>query len=244
MSQPSAPTEEPAPEGSRVASRLLEQPLRNLGVGVTAIVLGTTAAFGGLEEAQGSAASTDVVVGRTMTADPFDITIRRLLWVSELPGFPTSAEGNRWLAIVADVKNTSDETLLPYYAKEALTVSDVEGLPKPPEMDLTTTIEDDRTDRVGPDQLVHFPDSTQLSPLQPGMTYQAVYLYEQKADAEPAQKVTVQLVAHTLRPNSFDQVEMWLDPVVKAESSLAVLPPEKSADAQDDTNEETEAAAG
>ena len=242
MSLPSVPPEESAPQRSRVAERLLQQPLRNLGVGVTAIVLGTTAAFGGLEEADGSAESSQVKVGTTMTAAPFDITIKRLLWVDELPGFPPTTEGDRWLAIVAEVKNTAESTLLPYLAREAITVSGVEGLPKPPELDLTTLKADDRTDRVGPDQLVHLADSTALNPLQPGITYQAVWLYEQEAAAEPSDKVNVQLVGHSLRPNSFDQVEMWLDPAVVAEASLAVLPPEDKAGGEGDEQTDTGAA--
>ncbi|GAB3264031.1 hypothetical protein [Kineosporia babensis] len=246
MSQPSLPPEEPAPAGSRVAARLLEQPLRNLGVGVTAVVLGTTAAFGGLEEARPSTTQ-EVKVGTTMTADPFEITVKRLLWVNELPGYPTNDEGNRWLAIVADVTNTGDETLLPYLAGEAITVNGVEGLTKTPEPDLTTTRDlDDRTDRVSSDRLVHFPDSTLLNPLQPGLTYQAVYLYEQKGSADAAAEVSVQLVGHTLRPNAFDQVEMWLDPTVIAESRLPVLPPEDTSEPADslDTVAAGEGAAG
>jgi hypothetical protein len=242
MSLPSVPPEEPAPQRSRVAERLLAQPLRNLGVGVTAIVLGTTAAFGGLEEAEGADAPTPVKVGTTTTAEPFDITIKRLLWVNDLPGYPTSADGNRWLAIVADVKNTGETTLLPTYAREAVTVSGVEGLPKPPELDLTTDQEDDRTNRIGPDHLLYLPDSTELSPLQPGISYEAVYLYEQEAAATPAEKVDVQLVGHTLRADTFQGTEQYLDPAVVAEASLAVLPSEDAADGE--VGETTDGAAG
>lgn len=130
MSLPSVPPEEPAPERSRVAARLLNQPLRNLGVGVTAIVLGTTAAFGGLEEADGLDRTAEVKVGTTLTADPFEITIRRLLWVEDLPGWPTSTQENRWLAIVVDVKNTTDSTMQSYLAREALTVNGSRDCPR------------------------------------------------------------------------------------------------------------------
>lgn len=230
MSLPSVPPEEPAPERSRVAERLLSQPLRNLGVGVTAIVLGTTAAFGGLEEAEGAGGTAEVKVGVATTVDPLDITIKRLMWVNDLPGVPTEIDGNRWLAVVADVKNTSDVSLTTYYAMKAVTVSGVEGLIKTPELDLTTLDEDDYTDRIGPQTVLQMADSAEVGPLQPGITYQAVYLYEQTGSAEPAAKVDLQLVGHTWRANTFDQVEMWLDPAVQAESSLAVLPPEEDTD--------------
>ena len=232
MSLPSAPPEEPAPHRSRVARRLLAQPLRNLGVGVTAIVLGTTAAFGGLEEAKGAGAGAPGVikVGTVMEAAPFTIRSRRLLWgaADVRPGGYVSEDGDRWLAIVADIRNTTDASLLPFYAQQAVTVSGVEGLLKQPELDLTTAKEDDRTDRVSSDQLLQLADSSTLDPLQPGLTYQAVFLFEQKATARPAAKVAVQLVGHTLRPNSFDQQEMWLDPAVVDEAELAVLPLKKA----------------
>jgi hypothetical protein len=253
MSLPSAPPEEPAPHRSRVARRLLEQPLRNLGVGVTAIVLGTTAAFGGLEEAHGVGAGApgEVKVDQVMEAAPFTIRIRRLLWVAaeELPGVYVSEDGDRWLAIVADIRNTTDASLLPFYAQEAVTVSGVDGLLKKPELDLSTPAEDDRTDRVSSDQLLQLADSSTLDPIQPGLTYQAVFLFEQKGTAQPAAQVAVQLVGHTLRPNSFDQQEMWLDPAVADEAELAVRPlkktsaPDTSTDTRTDMSTDTGAAA-
>ncbi|GLY32982.1 hypothetical protein [Kineosporia sp. NBRC 101731] len=224
MSLPSVPPEEPSAARSGVAERLLEQPLRNFGVGVTVLILGVTAAFGGLEEADGSDEATAIKVGTTMTAAPFDITIKRLVWADELPGVSTMENGSRWLAIVADIENTSDKSLAPFYAQEAVTVNGVDGLVSEPEFDLTTADDDDRTDRHGADQLLHYADSGTLNPLQPGLTYEAAFLYEQRGSAPATDVVTVQIVGHTLRANSLDQTEMWLDPAVIAESALAVQP--------------------
>ncbi|GAA3624309.1 hypothetical protein GCM10022223_46700 [Kineosporia mesophila] len=221
MSLPSVPPEEPSAERSGVAERLLEQPLRNFGVGVTAVILGVTAAFGGLEEADGSDRATAIKVGTTMTADPLDITIKRLVWADELPGVPTMENVSCRPAIV---ENTSDKSLAPLYTQEAVTVNGVDGLVSGPEFDLTTADDDDRTDRHGADQLLHHADSSTLNPLQPGLTYEAAFLYEQRGSARAADEVTVQLVRHTLRVNSLDQTEMWLDPAVIAESALTVQP--------------------
>ncbi len=228
MSLPSAPPEEPAPHRSRVARRLLEQPLRNLGVGVTARRGGPHPGLGGGAEAPGAGAGAPGVikVGEVMEAAPFTIRIRRLLWVAEdeLPGVYVNEDGDRWLAIVADIRNTTDASLLPYYAQQALTVSGVAGLLKEPELNLDTPQEDDRTDRVTSDQLLQLADSNELNPIQPDLTYQVVFLFEQKATARPATKVAVQLVGRTLRPDTFDQQEMWLDPAVVDQAELTVLP--------------------
>ncbi|GAB6898195.1 hypothetical protein [Kineosporia succinea] len=222
MSLPSVPPETPAAERSGVAQRLLEQPLRTFGVGATAVILGVTAAFGGLEEAEGSGESTPVKVGTTMRADPFEITIKRLVWADELPGVYTVENGSRWLAIVADVKNTSDETLEPFYAREAVTVNGVDGLVSEPELDTSTLADDDRTDRHRADQLLHYADSGDLNPLQPGISYEAAFLYEQRGTTEAPDQVTVQLVGHTLRDDTFQGTESWFDAAVVAESTLPV----------------------
>src|ERR671911_469816 len=87
-------------QASKVATRLLQQPLRTLGVGVTVIVLGTMALFGGLADADVSGPRVaGLRVGETVRAEPYEITIRKVVWVDELPNVYPTEKGNRWLAI-------------------------------------------------------------------------------------------------------------------------------------------------
>ena len=201
----------PAPR-SRVATRLLHQPLRNLGVGVTVIVLGSTAAFGGLEPARGNHQMAPVQVGVQTHEAPFDIKINKLVWVNSLPNVYPSKPGDRWLAITATVRNTHT-TSLPGGAElaEAMTVSHVAGLVHTPEPG---------TDRVRSDYQKLLADSSDLDPVQPGIDYSMVFLFEQDAASPPPTLARVQLIAHTWRQDSIDKTDKWLDPTVVAESDL------------------------
>src|SRR4051794_32087767 len=145
---------------SRVATRLLQQPLRTLGVGVTIIVLGTTALFGGLADADADVPRVAVLsVGETVAAPPYDITIRKLVWVDELPNVYPTQKGNRWLAVTATVRNTHAESLFgAVELKGALALTGVHGLVGKPEPG---------TDRVGSSYRKVIADTGDLSPVQP-----------------------------------------------------------------------------
>jgi hypothetical protein len=206
------PRPEPRTRRSRVASRLLNQPLRHLGVGVTVVVLGATAAFGGLEPATDDDPTTPVRIGVKTSVAPYDIKINKVLWVDELPNVYPTERGNRWLAITATIRNTGDVSL--YGATElaeAVTLSDVDGLVQVPERG---------TDRVRSTSRMLIMDSSDLNPVQPGIDYDMVFLFEQRAGSPPPDRVRVQLVEHTWREDSIDKTEKWLDPTVIADSTL------------------------
>jgi hypothetical protein len=213
----------PAPQSERaelrrraarsvVAQRLLNQPLRNLGVGVTAIVLGATAAFGGLEPAEERSSIDVIEIGTKASVPPYDITIRKVVWVDELPGIYKAADENRWLAITATVRNTHNTSL--YGANElaqAVTLAGVEGMVSEPVRG---------TDRVKSTQRPLLLDSSELQPVQPGLDYDIAFLFEQKGSVPPPEEVTVQLVRHTWREDSINKTSAWLDPEVIAEGRL------------------------
>jgi hypothetical protein len=210
------PDDKPVDPGrSKVAHRLLNQPLRNLGIGVAVVVLGTTAAFGGLESATGTDRLAPVKVGVKTPVEPYDITLNRVLWVDELPNVYPSERGNRWLAITATVRNTHEVSL--YGAVElaqSVTLSDVDGLVQAPEPG---------TDRVRSSYQRLIMDNSDLYPVQPGIDYKMVFLFEQKAATPAPDRVTVELVGHTWREDSIDKTEKWLDPTVVAESTLPMI---------------------
>jgi hypothetical protein len=201
---------------SRVASRLLEQPLRALGVGVTVIVLGVTALFGGLADADTEARDvTGLRIGEKVVAAPYEITIRKVVWVDELPNVYPLEKGSHWLAITATLRNTHSESL--YGAVElkgALTLTGVDGLVEKPERG---------TDRVESSYRKVIADTSDLSPVQPGISYEMVFLFEQRAGVTPPTEVSVQAVGNTWRQNSIDKTMGWFDPAVVARGTLPMV---------------------
>lgn len=201
---------------SLVATRLLQQPLRNLGVGVTVIVLGVTALFGGLADADVEVPRVaGLRVGETVRVDPYEITLRKVLWVDELPNVYPTTKGDRWLAITATVRNTHTTSLFgAVELREALTLSGVDGLVEDPVAG---------TPRVRSTYRRVLADTSDLSPVSPGVSYEMVFLFEQAPSAEPPTEVTVQLVRHTWRRNSLDQSMGWFDPTVAAQATLPMV---------------------
>jgi hypothetical protein len=204
-------------QSSRVASRLLEQPLRTLGVGVTGIVLGATALFGGLEDADPDARGdvAGIKIGEKVVAAPYEITIRKVVWVDELPNVYPQEKGSHWLAITATVRNTHSESLFgAVELKDALALTGVDGLVEKPASG---------TDRVESTYRKIIADTSDLSPVQPGLSYEMVFLFEQRAGVTPPTEVAVQAVGHTWRENSLDKTTSWLDPEVVAEGTLPMV---------------------
>ncbi|GEA89446.1 hypothetical protein [Cellulomonas cellasea] len=197
--------------GSVVAQRLLDQPLRNLGVGGAVALLAVTAAFGGLEPAAEPGLPA-VAVGEPVEAGPFELTLEKVLWVDELPGVKPG-EGNRWLALTATVTNTSERTATSANLRNTLGLTGVEGLVEPP---------DAGTDRVLSSRRLLLADASDLSPVQPGLDYELVFLFEHDASLPPPEEVTVQVVGHTWRSSTITPDVAWFDPTVVAEATLAM----------------------
>lgn len=195
---------------SRVATRLAERPLRDLGVLGAVALLGATAAFGGLEPAEVEEVA-PLVPGTTTTAAPLEVTVDRVLWTGELPGAYLEGEGNRWIAVTATVTSTHTESLYATELDDAVALIDVPGLVKEPELG---------TDRVSASTVLHVLDGSPLGPVQPGLTYEAVFLFEQRGDVEPPTDATVALVGRTWRSWSWQSGEAWLDPAVVARATL------------------------
>lgn len=194
---------------SKVASRLLDQPLRNLGVGGAFVILASTAAFGGLEPAAPTEID-GIELGAAISAAPFDVTLTKVLWVDELPGASLSDDDNRWLAILATLTSTADESVADP-AIDVVTLSGVDGLVGSPVPG---------TDRVVSDARLVLADGSQPSPLQPGLDYDVVFLFEQSGDAPAPVEVLVQVAGHTRRAGSLDGSLGWFDPAVVAQGLL------------------------
>jgi hypothetical protein len=133
------------------------------------------------------------------------------VWTTELPGQYLSEAGNRWVAVVATVRNTSDAGVLGGTLQAALTLTDVEGLVEKPGVvpGVTST------------SIAVLEDGSSLSPVQPGLTYEAAFLFEQAGTAAPPTSATVQLQRQTWRAG-LDPSAAWSDATTTLRAQLDV----------------------
>ncbi len=208
--------------------RLADQPLRNLGALGAGLVLVSTAAFGGLEPAE-TPGPAGFGFGDTVHAAPIDVTVDRVTWVDgPIPGIYLTDDANRWIGVVATVR-TDHTTSLSSEPSQAVGLAGVEGL----------VAEPGAGDVVLSTDQVLMADTSRLSPMQPGLTYEVVFLFEQDGAAPPPEEIEVVLYGHTWRADSFDGTFGWKDPAVVARATLPARVG-GDADADADANADTE----
>ncbi|WP_315096318.1 hypothetical protein [uncultured Cellulomonas sp.] len=215
MSGPAAPPDLRArarASGSTVARRVLDQPLRRIGLGGAVVLLAVTAAFGGLQE-QTQDGPEVLAVDTPVDVAPFELTVHRVVWTPELPGQYLSEDGNRWIGVVATVRNTSDVGVLGVTLQDALTLTGVDGLVEEP---------DPLVPGVVSSSIALLEDGSSLSPVQPGLTYEAAFLFEQDGSVAPPTTATVLLQRHTWRKGSLDPTVAWWDPTTTLQAELDV----------------------
>lgn len=196
--------------GSVVARRVLDQPLRRVGMGGAVVLLAVTATSGGLQE-QTQAGPEVLVTDVPVEVAPFELTVHRVVWTTDLPGQYLTQDGNRWVAVVATVRNTSDAGVLGVTLRDALTLDDVDGL-----------VQDTGPVAVTATSIALLEDGSSLSPVQPGLTYEAAFLFEQDGTAAPPTHATVSLQQHTWRTGSLDPTTTWRDPATTLQAELSV----------------------
>ena len=189
------------------------------------MLLVVTAAFGGLRE-QTQDGPEALTVDAPVEVAPFELTVHRVVWTTDLPGQYLSEDGNRWIGVVATVRNTSDAGLLGGTLRDALTLTDVDGLVKehnPIVPGVTST------------SIALLEDGSSLSPVQPGLTYEAAFLFEQDGSVAPPTSATVLVQRHTWRSSSLDPTAAWWDPTTTLRGELDVR--EAVSDADEEVDE-------
>jgi hypothetical protein len=205
---------------STVARRVLDQPLRRIGIVGAVALLAVTAAFGGLRE-QTEDGPEVLAVDTPVDVAPFELTVHRVVWTTELPGQYLSEDGNRWVGVVATVRNTSDAGVLGTTLRDALSLTDVEGLVKEPDVlvpGVTST------------SIALLADGSSLSPVQPGLTYEAAFLFEQDGSVAPPTSATVLLQRQRWDSGVLDATLSWRDGSTTLRGELDVREARNDAD--------------
>ena len=215
MSGPAAPPDLRArvrASGSLVARRALDQPLRRIGIGGAVVLLAVTAAFGGLQE-QEQDGPEELAVDVPVEVAPFELTVQRVVWTTDLPGQYLTEDGNRWIGVVATVRNTSDAGVLGTTLRSALTLADVDGLVQEP---------DGLVPGVTASSIAVLEDGSSLSPVQPGLTYEAAFLFEQDGSVAPPTSATVLLQRQIWGVGILDETVSWREPATTLRGELDV----------------------
>lgn len=182
-------------------------------LGIAAIAL--VSLFGGWGAAEDAADDTPAVkANESFSAQPFEVTVTRARAFHELPGAFPSEEGYRYLALVADVTNTSAEPVLAVTLGEAIVLG-AAGL---------RTIELSSGPQPIKPQVVRTLDSLNQRAFQPGLTSNVILLWQQSTAEDTPDEASVTFSEHSWRRSSLDDSFGWRDPAPTAVLTIEVEP--------------------
>ncbi|MBC9225486.1 hypothetical protein GL325_04030 [Aeromicrobium sp. 636] len=193
--------------------------LRQTLLAIAAVAVLASGLFGGLATATPEGPA-ELKVGRTIHAEPFDLSIERARQVDDL-GLGGEPRG-RSIAVVAKLTNTSDHPVYGSQIGRTLQLRGLDGVYRGASGDETGPSE-----QATPQVLV-LADASILGTAAPGLEYEVAFVWEQ-AESEPVPtRATVAVAAHTWRKSRLDDQFLWFDPVVTHSGDLAVEPGRES----------------
>lgn len=180
-----------------------------------AIAIGFTTVFGGWNAAEETAGEIPAVAANEQfSVAPFDVTVTRARVFDEVPGMFPALDGYRYLALVADITNSSSEPV------DALVIADSLKIDAP---GLRTLELDSGPQPVRPD-VYRGVDSLLQHTFQPGLTTNIVFVWQQSVAEEIPLETTAVFSSHTQRRSTLDDSLGWRDPVATATVTIAVEP--------------------
>ena len=183
---------------------LSRRSLRQVVLGLGALVLLASGLFGGLERAAPEPRAV-LVADEAHVAEPFKLTISRVAWSDDLgEGFGPSKVG-RYLLVQADISTTQDLTVSSFVVREALRLRGLSGFAAD-EFDSDLVPSEKAEPRV-----VVTADRVALGEIGPGLTYNVVFIWEQDQAQPLPDVVEVESFAHGFRRSSLDDQEDWFD---------------------------------
>lgn len=188
--------------------------LRQAVLAVAAVVVVASGLFGGLATATPDGPK-ELTARKTVAAAPFDLTIERVRWLSDL-GDDEPDPNRRYIGVVARITNTSDHPVYIGDARRTLRLLDADGIHPSSRSDETApSIEVDPTVTV-------LADGSTLSAAPPGLAFEVVFLWEQSTAVDPPASVDLAVRAQTWRQSSLDDQHLWFDPTVTHEGPISV----------------------
>jgi hypothetical protein len=183
--------------------RVLQQPASRLLPAVAALALAVSGLFGGwsrVDDPQLPAVAPDTVDEGV----PWNVTVTGIRVVAELPGLDLQNRGDRWVAVLATVEVTADESRNDL--ADAVRIPSVAGL---------LSAEDDLA-KGRPEEVILLRGDVRGPYLNPGLPEKLAFIWEQRAAAAVPKSVTVEIWGKTLREDSLTGHRSWFDPQVRA----------------------------
>ncbi|VXB88495.1 conserved exported hypothetical protein [Aeromicrobium sp. 9AM] len=180
-----------------------------------AVLLLVSGLFGGLRDAPAEAA-VPLVVGKPHEAAPFTLTVERARWTSDL-GEIAKTDRGRYLIVIVKVRTDADRSVDLSTLQEALALRGAKGIYAAMGGDkIVPSLE------VTPSVYV-LADGTPMSALPPGLTYELVYIWEQRGSEPVPERLKLASRSHTWRQSSLDEQMNWFDPTVDAVGTVPLI---------------------
>lgn len=191
---------------------------KRLGLLIVVLLLAAVGLVGGWDRVTAETDRTPVVAaGAKVSAKPFEVEILRVRQGAAVDGLVQKADGVRFVYVIARVKVTGSKAV-PYNTLIELLSVDVPGLATRP------TKFDERGFTEKPPKVARVSDTLVPSNLQPGMTYDLAFAWEQDAAVAAPTTTTVTISGHTWRASTLDGSWGWRDPAPVARLTTDVLP--------------------
>lgn len=190
---------------SHVARFLAARSLRQLILGAGALLLLVSGLFGGLDRAEPEELAT-LVAGRTVETAPFDITVSKVGWTTDLGEELGKSEVGRFFVVYATITSTEKHSVDGFVLRESVRLRGLKDFAK-----RQSSADELVASESADPRLVARDDQVAIDVLNPGLTYDVVYIWEQAGNSPVPSTVDVTVYDHGFRQSSLDDQENWFD---------------------------------
>jgi hypothetical protein len=200
----------PPPGDRRLKRRLLLIGVSLCGLVILVAVMGLA---GGLDRVT-PAGLPVVAVNEPSQGEPWNVTVSHAVLAADLSPATLQEEDGYWLAVIADVEITADESRIDL--DEILYVTGVQGLGR-----------DRLESSIFPggllaDDIRLFRDASAAGALHPGLPERLAFLWELAGGAPPPAEVHVEIVGKVHRKDVLTGQMSWLDAAPRAQLTVPV----------------------
>lgn len=154
-----------------------------------------------------------VAVDERHEGQPWNVTVDGGVLAADLAPAVLQEDGY-WLAVIAEVEITADESRRDTY--EILCLRQIAGLAREPLESIACP------DAIPADDIRLVRDGSAVRTLHPGLPERVAFLWELAAGAEPPAEVQVEIIGKTQRRDSLTGRLQWLDEAPRAQLSVPV----------------------